>query len=566
MQSKLNNILVTLSLLRLTWARQVAHDGVVLARQQHIDDWRHTLRIPVPGIDETRDGFTDAGLAHLLERAPAGYWKPTCLDILPELQRLQARPAPSTLALRDMVASEAGTFSVADIDEDPMQELFPAGAPLDWSDHKARARFALTESILANRKRWERWERPFDERAERLAEERGYLSASEMAAADGDYEMAGEFDETVGSDIDDSRWEQPGYVLDPNWSTCPAVVDQAEDLNDSRRYVDADGAQDIERNIYDRKAELQRYGRHIDSLLKFRMSKRRREHITELRRGCQLAIDAEVDQRIKSIERNADNTAWMAHGTAMRGGRFLVLAEMMVKGQTTMLLRKKGALGFLSFLRHCWDDAVEHLNKRGIVARDTASAENYKTMAAGRDYVYSRPHMTLLRTWRKDILKAWSWVSRSATTYELGVSWLLRVAGEAKRSWLGQSCGSRSEEAFLSGHSAQPNLLADVAPADVRQLGLGESGTKLAYDGGAEAVTHSYWRALGVDHDPKVSGGAPYTAIERINELVRYNCSNPRREERTLSQGIELWPVSPVIARARLVARQLTRAALEATD
>jgi len=559
----LTNLVLSLSILRGAIATQYRL-ATRKAEKQNVRDWRNTLHVPVPSIDGELDGLTDEGLEHLLRHTKAGIWRPSCLDILPELNRLQARPAPSTIALREMVASEAGTFSVAAIDEEPAQELFPNGAPRSWADHEARARFALAEAAMASHKRWEWRERPFDEASADEAadaERRGELSVTDLAADDGDFEMEGEFDEGVGGDIDDRRWETPGYVLDPNWSTCPAVVDDAGLVNDLTRYKDDDGAQPAARNVYDRKAELQAFGRHIDELLKLRMPARRQGRLQQLRRGVALAIDSEVDSRLESIKRNADNTAWMGHGRAARDHSFMNVVGILAKGQTTMLLRRKGALGFLSWLRHCWDQHVESLNRRGMQARNKASAANDKTMACGRDYHFSRPHMQLLRAYRADILNAWSWVSPKATTYELGLAWVLRQAAEAKPPRRGAGTGARSEEAFWSAHQAAASLFADVPAAGLRTVGSGENGTKLAYDGGAETKTVAYWRDLGIDHDFKVSGGADYTAIERVTEVTRLNVSNPRREAHIVPDRTpEIWPVSPAIHNERLKALKAAKA------
>jgi len=513
---------------------------ISMTDRRRLAEWRNELGIAVPSIDGERDGLDDSGLFDLLAGSQ-GFWRPRDLTLLPTLLSLQTQPATSTIALRELLAADYNGFSI----EEPKEEAptFLANAPRSWNDMEARACLQLAEARLANARRWERWERPFDEYRDYDAE-----PVDESVEEDFVFDAAGyveldegdvpEFDVSLGCDVDDSRWEQPGYVLDPNWSTCPAVVDQNEDLNDRRRWLQADGAQDILRNEYNRKAELQALGQHVDEILTLRLRRPARAHFALLREGICLAIDFEARCHAESaMANNAEQSAWKGHGRAAREQRFLLIARLFVRGQSDLLLRRPGARGFLSWLRCCWG-RIETLNRDSYNKRAEAMRLGDTVMAMGRDYAYAKPHMDLLRAWRRGILQEWSWVPSVTTSTALGIAWISRKAQEALPAKRGASCGTRGWELNAQGSIAAPNLLADIV--EVRTLGLDEAGTKLAYDFNGETVTRHFWRVLGRDHDVN---GVEFTAIEPAVETYQTGCSNPRRIEREIpSRTPDFYP------------------------
>jgi len=299
--------------------------------------------------------------------------------------------------MQDMLECGTPGFSVGNLPTES-EGILPKGAPKDksgqvnWSGWEGRAKVALDR---ANARRAIRHEQTptFDE----------------------------EWDFVEDSmDVDDTRWEQPGYALDPYWSTCPAVVEDQAITNSAVRWCEFDGEHrgpeaPVDYTALDKltlDTLRQQWGHVVPRTTKGRRS------LYLWGRGLKSLTEIESTNRVDYISRKgADDTAYMGHGRQSREDRFWRIVELFHRGEAA-LSSGDGTRGhgFLAWLVKRWGVDVETKISAGREYRK-ANADN-KTLACGREYYLTYSQVQHLRGRRKGILRRYSHIS--GLTYDSG--------------------------------------------------------------------------------------------------------------------------------------------------
>lgn len=283
------------------------------------------------------------------------------------------------------VLLEAGCSGGSEIvgEDVPPADILPKGAPRDktgkvnWSSWEGRARVAL---------------------------DRAHARMSDRHAQGPTFDDEYDFVED-SRDVDDTRWEQPGYALDPYWSTCPAVIEDQAITNSAVRWCEFDGEHAGPEAPMDY-LSLDRVT--LDTLRQRWADGTDRSHNTYLwGRGLKSLTDISSQNQVDYISRKgADDTAYMRHGGQCREDRFWMLLDLLNRGHDALCAGKPGAVGFLAWLVYLWDKHVESKISAGIKYRKL-HADN-KTLACGREYYLTYTQAQHLRGRRKRILRQYS--------------------------------------------------------------------------------------------------------------------------------------------------------------
>lgn len=277
------------------------------------------------------------------------------------------------------------------------KDFLPKGAPKNWAAWEGRARIAMDRAIA-----------------------RRAVKHLQGPTLDEEYDFVED-----SRDVDDTRWETPGYALDPYWSTCPAVVEDAAITNSRERWTEWDGEHKAPEASEDFTAldkvtldELRRQWYHMVP-----RTKKGKQSLYHWGVGLKSLTDIESTNRVDYISRKgSDDTAYMSHGRQSREDTFWRIVVLLQQGEAA-LATGDGSRGrnFLAWLSRRWNVDLESKAAKGNDYRRAAGmvktqkdgnvkAEN-KTMACGRGYYLTYAQMVHLRDRRKGMLRRYSHIS-----------------------------------------------------------------------------------------------------------------------------------------------------------
>ena len=289
--------------------------------------------------------------------------------------------------MNDMLECGTPGFSVGNL-EPKSDGILPKGAPKSWDGWKGRARVAMDR-----------------------AKARRAIHHEQGATFDENWDFVED-----SRDVDDTRWEQPRYALDPYWSTCPAVVEDQAITNSAVRWSEWDG----EHRGPEAPMDYLSLDRMTLDTLRQEYSSGAHRDLQTYQWGCGLKSLTEIEatNRIDYISRKgADDSAYMKHGRQSREDTFWRIVELFQRGETA-LSSGDGTRGhgFIAWLVKRWSVDVETKVAKGRNFRKYH--EKNKTLACGMGYYLTYSQIQHLRGRRKGILRRYSHIS--GLTYDRG--------------------------------------------------------------------------------------------------------------------------------------------------